>query len=432
MMRTMCICFHFFLISIISYAQKEIKEEEVDRIVKSLSADEMEGRKIFTTGIEKASDFIINEFQKIGLEPLKGSENLEQEFSVFSSEIRKSEIRINNRNIEETKYFVQSDQPEIIWNSPEDLEFVQIKKEDDFRKRYSAISSSEGNQIIFVDSVHADLFSRYQDNYSRPKIIIESTENESSKIFLLGISESVNSIEVHVLFTRDEKTLKNIVGLIPGKSRKNEYIIFSAHYDHLGYLPQIEGDSIANGADDNASGTAAVISLARYFKNQPKPERSLIFLAFTAEEIGLYGSSYFSKQMEPQSIVAMINMEMIGTASKFGPNTAFLTGYELSDLGQILKNNLRQSEFAIHPDPYPKFNLFYRSDNATMARMGVPAHTVSSSQIDQDSNYHTVNDEFENLDISHLTNIIRGIATSVKGIVDGKDTPSRIDTTSIK
>lgn len=432
MFKPIMICFQFFLISAITFAQKGIKEEEVDRIVKSLSSDEMQGRKIFSDGIEKASEFIIDEFQKIGLEPLIGHEGFEQEFSVFSSEVRRSEIRIDGRKIEETKYFIQSGQPEIIWDSPEDLEFVFIKKDDDFRKRYSAISSSEGNHMIFVDSIHVDLFTRYKDYYSGPKIIIEGTEDENSKIFLLGTAQPASSIEVHILFNRDGKTLKNIVGLIPGKSRKKEYVIFSAHYDHLGYLPQVEGDSIANGADDNASGTAAVISLARYFKNQPKPERSLIFVAFTAEEIGLYGSTYFSKQMEPQSIVAMINMEMIGTASKFGPNTAFLTGYELSDLGKILQDNLQQSEFSVHPDPYPKFNLFYRSDNATMARMGVPAHTVSSSQIDQDSNYHTVNDEYENLDMTHLTNIIRGIATSLKGIIEGKDTPSRIDTTSIK
>ena len=88
--------------------------------------------------------------------------------------------------------------------------------------------------------------------------------------------------------------------------------------------------------------------------------------------------------------------------------------------------------YSIHPDPYPEQNLFYRSDNATLARLGVPAHTISSVQIDQDKTYHTVKDELERLDMEHLTNMIKAIALASEGVVNGEDTPTRVDKSQVE
>ena len=143
-------------------------------------------------------------------------------------------------------------------------------------------------------------------------------------------------------------------------------MIFSAHYDHLGVgHPNEKGDSIYNGANDDASGTTAVLTLADYFAKKRSNERTIVFAAFTAEEIGEYGSQYFSGQFDPKTVVAMFNIEMIGTESKWGTNSAFITGFERSDMGTILQKNLSGSSFAFYPDPYPNQQLFYRSDNAT-------------------------------------------------------------------
>lgn len=223
----------------------------------------------------------------------------------------------------------------------------------------------------------------------------------------------------------EPRFLHNVAGMIKGSSRPDEYVIFSGHYDHIGIRKAVDGDSIANGADDDASGITAVILLAEYFKQHP-PERSLIFAAFTAEEIGGFGSRFFSQQLNPEQIVAMFNIEMIGKESKFGRNSAFITGFERSDFGKILQQNLEGSSFQFHPDPYPEQRLFYRSDNATLARLGVPAHTISTTQIDKDSLYHSVNDEVESLDMQNIADIIEAIAVSAKSIVSGKDTPVRI------
>ncbi len=220
--------------------------------------------------------------------------------------------------------------------------------------------------------------------------------------------------------------LFNVVGVLPGKTKPDEYVIFSAHYDHLGITRPMDGDSIANGADDDASGTTAVITLAKYFKKLDNNARTLIFVAFTAEEIGGYGARYFSKMVDPDKTVAMFNIEMIGKASKFGENSAFITGFERSDFGTILQKNLEGTAFKFYPDPYTKENLFYRSDNATLARLGVPAHTISTDQIDIDKFYHTVKDEFSSLDVKNITATIKAIALSSRGIVAGTETPTRV------
>jgi len=181
-----------------------------------------------------------------------------------------------------------------------------------------------------------------------------------------------------------------------------------------------------NGADDDASGTSAMIALAKYYKKLNNNERTLIFVAFTAEEVGGFGARYFSQQLNPDDVVAMFNIEMIGKDSKFGKNTAFITGYDKSDFGKILQKNLEGTEFTFHPDPYISQNLFYRSDNATLAALGVPAHTISTDQIDTDKHYHQVTDEYGTLDVENILSTIKAIAKSAVSIVKGIDTPSRI------
>ena len=221
------------------------------------------------------------------------------------------------------------------------------------------------------------------------------------------------------------KAVNNVIGILPGKSKPNEYVIFSAHYDHLGM--EKEGiDKIYNGANDDASGTTAVIALAKYFKELDKNERTIIFVAFTGEEIGGFGSKFFSAKMDPSKVVAMFNIEMIGTESKWGKNSAYITGFEKTDFGTILQKNLKGTTFNFYQDPYPEQQLFYRSDNARLAAQGVPAHTISTSKMDVELNYHKLSNEVSTLDLDNMTEIIKAIAISSQSIISGEDTPSRV------
>lgn len=255
-------------------------------------------------------------------------------------------------------------------------------------------------------------------------------ENEFSKLGLKTF-EGLESYRQTFTFTnrrtKEEITSANIIGVLEGKSKKDEFVIISAHYDHLGILKK-DGqlDSIYNGANDDASGVTAVLALAKYFKEQNSSERTIIFVAFTAEEMGLIGSTHFGKEIDANKFVAGINLEMIGKTPSFGPNKAWLTGFERSDFGKIIQKNLVGTGYQLFPDPYPNFNLFFRSDNASLARLGVPSHTFSTTPIDVDKEYHQVSDEATTLNMTVITQTIQAVAKGTESIINGIDTPTRV------
>lgn len=247
-------------------------------------------------------------------------------------------------------------------------------------------------------------------------------ENEFQKI---GLHYFKNLSNYRQEFKLKGKMVNNVIGMLPGKSKPNEYVVFSAHFDHL---PSEKNgiDKIYNGANDDASGTTAVIVLANYFKLLDQNERTLIFVAFTGEEIGGFGSKFFTENIDASKVVAMFNIEMIGTESKWGKNSAYITGFDKTNFGVILQNNLKSTKFNFYTDPYPAEQLFYRSDNARLAAQGVPAHTISTSKMDNEPNYHKVSDDVSSLDLNNMTEIIKAIAMSSKTIISGADTPNRI------
>ena len=249
-------------------------------------------------------------------------------------------------------------------------------------------------------------------------------ENEFKKI---GLNKFDGLSTYRQEFNEKGLALFNVIGILEGKSNKDEFIVISAHYDHLGINKNGNGDVIYNGANDNASGVAAVLALAKYFSKMKVNERSIIFVAFTAEEMGLIGSNYFGEKINPKKIVAGINIEMIGKQSPFGPKTAWITGYNKSTFGEIIKKNLEGSDYNIYPDPYLSFNLFFRSDNASLARLGIPAHTFSTSPMDKDLDYHKVTDEVNTLEIYTIAETIKAIAKGTTSIINGTDTPSRVN-----
>ena len=230
----------------------------------------------------------------------------------------------------------------------------------------------------------------------------------------------------------------NVIGAIKGKSKPGQLIIFSAHYDHVGTnstnpFPNEkfvgDNDQIFNGANDNASGVAAVISLAKYFKALDNNERTLLFIAFTGEELGLLGSEFLANKFQNDSIVAVINIEMIGRSEYKNPKP-YITGYEYSDLKKILNKNYQafgdktEKEF-FKRDPYIKSFLFIRSDNYPFALKGVPAHSIMLTSPD-DKYYHHPDDEAWTLDYQKMKKIITGIAFGTTGLVKGLETPGRI------
>lgn len=433
---------HIYLSLMLVLAILYVSAQKIDRIItvkkvskieKTLSADDMEGRAVFTPGIDKAAAYIAKAFKKAGLQPPTSSTNFFQEFTLIEAKQTSASGTIDGSSVDRSRIIAFTSKETLSVTQDSGYENVKINAGDKlFNTAYGYIMSGK-NYVVWVDTAHIKNFL----NLLRLKR--ESFRSDNSVLFVLADQEPVEySFSIQHRVT--EKKLKNIVGILPGKSlpavqggKKEEYVIFSGHYDHLGIgQPDAKGDSVFNGANDDAAGTTAVIMLAKYFKKVNNNERTLVFAAFTAEESGGFGSQYFSKQFEPDKVTVMFNIEMIGTESKWGANSAYITGYEKTDMGKILEKNLEGTAFKFYPDPYPDQQLFYRSDNATLARLGVPAHTISTSKMDSEPYYHTPGDEFSTLDIKNMTEIIKAIALSSASIVNGTDTPSRVDTKQLR
>lgn len=289
--------------------------------------------------------------------------------------------------------------------------------------------------VIDSTTVRKHLYTLASDDMQGRKSGTEGIEKAAkyieSEFKRIGLTtfEGLDSYRQTFNFTnrrsKEEITSSNIIGVLQGKSKKDEYVIISAHYDHLGMKKSGEGDLIFNGANDDASGVTGVLALAEYYKKMGN-ERTIVFAAFTAEEMGLIGSTHFGKGIDASKFVAGINLEMIGKTPSFGPNTAWLTGFERSDFGKIVQKNLEGSGYQLFPDPYKNFNLFFRSDNASLARLGVPSHTFSTTAIDVDKDYHKVSDEAETLNMTVITQTIKAVAKGTESIINGKDTPTRV------
>ncbi len=422
-------------ITTFSYAQKAktiINAKEVERIEKVLSADDMEGRKTFTRGIEKAGAFIADEFKKTGLSTWQNSGTYLQSFTMVKARFLGVQCVFDGKSVDGRDVIVATCQPQLSISEKSGYEKVRITKNANLYTEARKYMAADKNYLVLVDTS----FSKSFNNLTRLKS--QLFKSDKSVVFVIGtLDPSTYSVEAKHEIT--EQQLANVVGVLPGKSKKNEYVIFSGHYDHLGIMRKDRQgheltDSIFNGANDDAAGTTAVMMLAKYFKALHNNKRTLVFVAFTAEEIGGYGSQYFSRQFDPETVKAMFNIEMIGTESKWGRNSAYITGYEKTDMGKMLQANLKGTGFTFHPDPYPAQQLFYRSDNATLARLGVPAHTISTSKMENppEPNYHKASDEIGTLDMENMAMIIKAIALSSRGIISGKETPTRVDTSELR
>ena len=405
-----------------------INVKEVERVETALASDEMRGRKAGTPDIEKAAQFIAAEFKKAGLQPVNGDSYL-QEFTMVRTRIKSVKGEVDDKEVDPKNLVVVTQESELKVDEKSGYEQMFVKQGEDFRKRVTEIMALKKNAVVMIDTSFSKMFGRL-NGIRRPYFKGEKKES-ANLVFVLGMYQP-KEFKFKAEQALEESKFANVVGLLPGKSRKSEYVIFSGHYDHLGIGKPQNGDSIYNGANDDAAGTTAVILLANHFKKLNNNERTLVFAAFTAEEIGGFGSQYFSKQYDPAQVMAMFNIEMIGTESKWGRNSAYITGYEKTNMGEILQKNLQGTSFTFHPDPYTDQNLFYRSDNATLARLGVPAHTISTSKMDDEPNYHQASDEVKTLDMENMAAIIEAIAASSKSIINGVDTPTRVKTEDLK
>jgi len=213
----------------------------------------------------------------------------------------------------------------------------------------------------------------------------------------------------------------NAVGILRGSSLSNEVILLTSHLDHLGMgAAGTLGDINYNGADDDASGTTAVMTLAHILAAGPRPKRTIVFACFGSEELGGFGNRAFLAHppVPLTSIVANLEFEMIGRPdSAVPPGTLWLTGFERSNLGpELVKHGAH-----LVNDPHPDQHFFQRSDNYALASQGIIAHTVSSFGLHKD--YHQPSDELSTIDFKHMTNAIASMIEPIRWLADSKWKP---------
>jgi hypothetical protein len=216
----------------------------------------------------------------------------------------------------------------------------------------------------------------------------------------------------------------NAIGKITGSDQtlSPQVILITSHLDHVGVNEAAQGDDkIFNGADDDASGSVAVLEMARVLGAGSKPKRTVYFVCFGSEEAGGFGANYFVNNLPfpKERLIANLEFEMIGRPdSKVKPEELWLTGYERSNLGP----ELARRGAKLVQDPHPEENFFQRSDNYTLARQGVIAHTVSSFGLHKD--YHQASDEVKTIDFNHMTRAINSMVEPVKWLVNSDFAPT--------
>ena len=214
----------------------------------------------------------------------------------------------------------------------------------------------------------------------------------------------------------------NVVGYIEGNDPKlkDEFVIIGGHYDHIGTAKEVNGDVIANGANDDASGTVAVLEWAKYFSKTKSNKRSVLFTLYSAEEMGLKGSGHLAERLKRMNLnlYTMINFEMIGVPRDSKEKMAYMSGYEKSNMAKML-NGYNNSEIIGFFPKAKQFGLFMRSDNYPFyENFKVPAHAISTFDFTNFDYYHHVDDEADKMNFKHMTDFMNKMITALEGMIN--------------
>ncbi len=289
----------------------------------------------------------------------------------------------------------------------------------------SLISFSTQAQISIVESnVVTPRYEVSAENVSTTLSFLASDDLEGREPGSKGIEKASrflenilneNGIKPYFKTYRDtlsnyDKTTYNIVGYLEGSDSKlkKEFVIIGAHYDHIGKIAAVNGDDIANGANDNASGTTAVTEVVKCFAKFKNNKRSILFVFFSAEEKGLLGSKHLATKLKEQNmdLYFMFNFEMIGVPMEDKGMDMYLTGFGRSNMAAKMNEYAGEKLVGFLPVEM-RYMLFRASDNYPFfTEFNVPSHTVSTFDFENFEFYHQPDDEFELMNTKHMANVI--------------------------
>ena len=415
-------------------ADPAIEASVLSRHVYYLASDEMKGRMTAAPETRRAAEYIATALQQAGVAPAGDDDTYFQSVPLVETHFDASPTLVVERPDGTT------------WSAEDGTHFrLRVRGKPDASRRLAVAIASDGEApeglgdlALFVPGRRGDVAAWFGarelgDGESVGLVLLEGSrratrpramrgslgidrgaDDPSDQLFLNGeLLEALESGEVAALTLDtnaevEQKTCQNVVGILRGEapathpSAADEAIVVTAHYDHIGhYEPEEEGqDTIQNGADDDASGVAAVLELAEALAVEGPPARTIVFLLVTGEERGLLGTEvYLDDPVIPlASTLYNLNLEMIGRPDPLmpGPGELWLTGWNETTLGPSLAGDGQP----VQEDPRPEQNFYMRSDNIAFVRRGVMGQTLSSFGMHTD--YHRATDEPDTLDYEHM------------------------------
>lgn len=471
--------FSFCLISISGITQTN-PVNEINRIItpavglssfRFLASDELMGRATARPEIHIAAKYISEAFRSMQLKECPNTSDYFQHFTIrFIKSASTGSLQIKDQTYQLTESFFELTGGDIRQQAPliyaghgtqADFDKLDVKGKiviTDFgdkdgtslREGFGMIRNKrklamEKGAVALLERLNAadtpwpllkNMTSREhpvvgEDN-ELPSFLVKDTEN---KLPALYADKTLSASLMIAGATQKTTSAENVMGWIEGTDpkRKDQFIVLSAHYDHLGVAakPKMEEgkmDSIYNGARDNAIGVTAVMDAALYFSQHP-PKRSMLFLAYTGEEIGEIGSKYFADNPVIPLNKMVYNMN-IDNASYNDTKIISVVGLGRTSADQDIKKGAEAFGLTAIPDPAPEQNLFDRSDNVNLAVKGIPAPTFSLGFTSFDATvtkrYHQLSDEVGNFDLDYAMKYIKAYIMAAKNIADNPIQPTWI------
>jgi hypothetical protein len=421
-----------------------------------LASDLLEGRATPSRGQDLAAEYIAAQFRRAGLEPA-GDDGYfqtstwtyaERDMSRFAFTVRAMgkavEVPASAVDLRLQEGLSLKDAPVVAlpWDEAmanparADGKVLVLTPPPDRRAAYGALQKFSGKPALLVlidaSSNHGSGVNGWlvpqegpKPQAARPTVVVYDAQAGAALSGAMGATSGASlTLNVPAPATREVK-LRNVVGVLRGSDAKlkDSYVILSAHYDHLG----VRNGDIYNGANDDGSGTVSVIEIASALAAQKThPKRSIVFMTFFGEELGLFGSRYYGKHpiFPLKDTVAGINLEQIGrTDDSEGPhvNMANLTGFDYSTVAATLQRAGDRVGVKLVKHPQASDAYFGRSDNQSLADAGVPAHTLSVAYEFPD--YHGKDDKWPKVDYENMARVDRMVALGLEAIADDPAPP---------
>jgi hypothetical protein len=406
-----------------------------------LASDLLEGRGTPSRGLDLAAEYVAAQFRRAGLEPA-GDDGYFQTATVTVREPNREgfamTVTAGGRTIT-----IAADEAYIVPASPLRMDDAQLVIADGSQTLTAEavngkallvtaqrIRFPQGARPALVLSLATALPQgpRVTNSDAQPQAVNTGVIAKPAVADLVrGAADA--RITIHSA-AASEKAVKvrNVAAILRGSDPqlRETYVILSAHYDHLG-LAATGDDRIYNGANDDGSGTASVIEIASALAAQPvHPKRSILFILFFGEEQGLWGSRYYAAHplVPPVQTIAGLNLEQVGrTDDSEGPQvrTATITGYDFSDLPRILADAAQAAGVRVYKHPKNSDPYFARSDNQSLADLGIPAHTLGVAFEFPD--YHKVSDSWEKIDYDNMATVDRAVALGMLRLASDEAPP---------